>query len=1417
MFNFKIFQNLLFILAAFTMKYVSFKKFSRSFLRNFCLAWLFTNLFFMVSYSSVFAQLANSSWPMFMHDIKHTGQSTLNGPQKNTLYWQYKTGSEIVAPPVLSADGTIYVGDTSGIFHAINQDGTKKWTYATGDEISAAAAIDTGGVIYIGSDDKYLYAINNDGSLKWRYKTLGSISSSPVINPKDGAIYFGSEDKKLYALDTSGKLKWKSALDEQIWSSPALDTGYNVIYVGTLAGTLYAINTDDGTEKWAYETEDIIIGSPSIDTTNGFVIFGSGNGKVYALNRNDGSRKWIYTASEGISSTASIDTATDANAVYVGAEDGNLYSLSRTTGSLNWKYTTGNAITSSPAIGKNGSIYFGSADNNIYSVSKNGALQWTYTTKDEVNSSPAIGSNGLLYIGSSEGYLYAIGAESTTTLTADFSATPTSGESPLTVKFTDESVGNVSSWQWDFGDGNTSTEQNPSHTYNSGGSFTIILTVTDASGPTDTETKENYISITRKASTIELNISDSEITFGASVTITGRISPAHLAQVTLTFTNDEGETETETVASDSNGIFILTNYFPTDGGSWSVVASWEGDSDHSDAENSPLTFMVNPAEITLTAEPSSSTIQINQTVNVSGIVTLTPDNETTRNEFLKENLKLISIDPDGEYEDIIETQPFLSSDQIQYKFEAVKLPDVGAWKLLVGFEEDNSFTGTNSATIEIEVQEVAKEVAGYAILVEGRVKEKSADDKAKARVKDSSDLDSHNLTTNDIYEKLLKRGFTEDNIYYFNFDDSLDGVYGTPAKDEIINTITEMASFMNESPAPLYLIFVGFGDNDKFFMYPDTLKSSDLAEALNSLESQLNATASEEPLVIVMGANRSGSFINALSKSGSKRVIIASADSEEVAYKGPLPPDETIRHADYFVWEFFKYATRGLSLKKCYEKAADKIAEFTENEDGNGLKGANAGNGQYFDDSAQHPLLDDNGDGIGAYGELSSLSGKDGEISADLVLGIGTTTTPLELTEITDVITLETEDTGPTLFAKVNDTTRVDDAWTEIVSPNHSLKNDKAATAQQVINLPRFSYNEFDSTEEKYVWNDFTGDKNFNDFEKAGEYEIFYFARDNFGGITPFMESVVLRNKANVDPPGAFSYISPYKGQETAVGLILDWEDADGAETYTFQISESSAFATIKYEKKGLTDSIVTVDKSAGLVDGTTYYWTVAAINAGGITYMDTSAGTSTETILHRTASNHNTGKNKNITKTYSSFTPKLANGYPGFVKGYIFDTATNNKISGATISVQGTKGSYTTTKSGAYFLQLSSGTYTLSADASGYKTGSQTVSVNSLNTTTQNIGLTVAPKTASITGTVKDKKKSKPLEGVTITVKKKTSTNTKTDSDGNYSITDLEPGKYTLTAKLKGYKSYKKKIKLVAEKDKKLNIKLNKSSTKKK
>ena len=79
--------------------------------------------------------------------------------------------------------------------------------------------------------------------------------------------------------------------------------------------------------------------------------------------------------------------------------------------------------------------------------------------------------------------------------TSQFSGTPTSGDAPLTVSFTDQSIGNPTSWSWNFGDGNTSTAQNPSHTYTAEGDYTVSLTATNGTG-SDTMTKLDYISVT---------------------------------------------------------------------------------------------------------------------------------------------------------------------------------------------------------------------------------------------------------------------------------------------------------------------------------------------------------------------------------------------------------------------------------------------------------------------------------------------------------------------------------------------------------------------------------------------------------------------------------------------------------------------------------------------------------------------------------------------------------------------------------------------------------------------------------------------------------------------------------------------------------------------------------------------------------
>lgn len=66
--------------------------------------------------------------------------------------------------------------------------------------------------------------------------------------------------------------------------------------------------------------------------------------------------------------------------------------------------------------------------------------------------------------------------------TADFSATPTSGKDPLTVQFTDTSNGEPTVWHWNFGDGYTSTAQNPSHIYLYPGQYSVSLTVENAAG-----------------------------------------------------------------------------------------------------------------------------------------------------------------------------------------------------------------------------------------------------------------------------------------------------------------------------------------------------------------------------------------------------------------------------------------------------------------------------------------------------------------------------------------------------------------------------------------------------------------------------------------------------------------------------------------------------------------------------------------------------------------------------------------------------------------------------------------------------------------------------------------------------------------------------------------------------------------------
>ncbi len=81
----------------------------------------------------------------------------------------------------------------------------------------------------------------------------------------------------------------------------------------------------------------------------------------------------------------------------------------------------------------------------------------------------------------------------------DFSANPRSGQVPpnLSVAFTDLSTNGATSWSWTFGDGGSSTQQNPSHNYTANGTYDVTLTVSDGT-TSNSQTKVGYIVISDK-------------------------------------------------------------------------------------------------------------------------------------------------------------------------------------------------------------------------------------------------------------------------------------------------------------------------------------------------------------------------------------------------------------------------------------------------------------------------------------------------------------------------------------------------------------------------------------------------------------------------------------------------------------------------------------------------------------------------------------------------------------------------------------------------------------------------------------------------------------------------------------------------------------------------------------------------------
>ncbi len=376
-------------------------------------------LLLLLTQSGSQGQIQNASWPCSRGDTRNTGQGQWRAPV-STFAWTFETlpsaggGNRIYASPVLSAEGTVYIGNSR--FYALDAaTGRKKWQfYAEDASFNGSAAIGTDHCLYLGCDDANLYALNADtGKILWQMKMGGAVRSSPTIGA-DGTLYVGSADKSLYALDSrTGQQKWAFSTEHDVASAPVLGAS-GLIYCQNW-GTLYALGSKDGKPVWTYKAQDDLYtkGNPAVGKDGtlyaAFVLKGpdkDGLGSVVALNGTTGKPLWTT----GLPRYIFASPALGANGLlYVGCGDGKLYALDAKTGKITWTFETGIHIQASPAVGIDGTVYIGSYDKSLYAIDgSTGAKKWEFATRGGIQSSPVVSLDGTVFVGSLDGNVYAV-------------------------------------------------------------------------------------------------------------------------------------------------------------------------------------------------------------------------------------------------------------------------------------------------------------------------------------------------------------------------------------------------------------------------------------------------------------------------------------------------------------------------------------------------------------------------------------------------------------------------------------------------------------------------------------------------------------------------------------------------------------------------------------------------------------------------------------------------------------------------------------------------------------------------------------------------------------------------------------------------------------------------------------------------
>ena len=518
-----------------------------------------------------------------------------------------------------------------------------------------------------------------------------------------------------------------------------------------------------------------------------------------------------------------------------------------------------------------------------------------------------------------------------------------------------------------------------------------------------------------------------------------------------------------------------SEFSPEQMGSWEITASFEGDSKLKPSSMTMPFEVIKRDSIISLILPDESKI-VGETINIEG--QLEP-------HLAGVTISLLVLSPGKLASDIID---LTTKEQGHFDYH-LELDHPGAWEIKAKWKGNEQ---SNNATSETKVITVIKPIPKY-IIVQGGENED-----------ENEDWEVFNGIVMDIYRTLLKRDFSDDDIYFLSPAKSpAEMVDAKTSRENLEYAIATWAKSRVSSIIPLYIYLLSHNIGDEFllvkesdrkdFLTPDTLH-----EWLTPLEEETGAE-----VTITIEACYSGGFIK--DKKGKATILPKRGRTIMTSARNDMVARAQKRHS--FSYHLFSYIERDFSVKDAFDKTQEIM-------------------------SKQSPWLDADGDG--EHGEEADYAMLE-NVYIPYQLGTDLPDLP-DIYDISDEQILTAGKEEAQIWALVSGA-GISGVWA-LIAPPDALESDKPFESWEELTLPEIELFDHDG--------DGIYENTYGDFTKPGTYTITVLA-ENTEGYTgdPVQTTVTVVTKWDLNGDGTVDIsdliiVGKHLGEETSEGDVND-------------------------------------------------------------------------------------------------------------------------------------------------------------------------------------------------------------------------------------------------------------------------------------